>query len=130
MTGLLCVAAPETRGQHIRDHGADAGEAPALEAALVKDLGTRFEKEVVEVARLAVSPDSAGPAFKARLAEAILHSPGFTLRGGTNEIPASRARNASARPSSARYRNRSIPSRAAASPRSRLRGDRPNTHTS
>jgi hypothetical protein len=64
----------------------DAGDTPALESALVKEMGTRFEKEVIEVARQAVVPATASPKFKARLAEAILHSPGFTLRGGTNEI--------------------------------------------
>jgi hypothetical protein len=65
------------------------GEAPDVAAALVKDLGTRFESEVFERVRLLV--DTA-PALHARrrldqlLAQAILHSPGFTLRGGTNEI--------------------------------------------
>ncbi|MDQ2710032.1 MAG: acyl-CoA dehydrogenase family protein [Actinomycetota bacterium] len=59
-------------------------------AALVKDLGTRYENEVIDAARLLVSipPDpGAEPASFARLlAESVLHAPGFTLRGGTNEI--------------------------------------------
>lgn len=65
------------------------GEAPDVAAALVKDLGTRFESEVFERVRLLVE---AAPSLHARrrldqlLAQAILHSPGFTLRGGTNEI--------------------------------------------
>ena len=65
------------------------GEAPDVAAALVKDLGTRFESEVFERVRLLA--DTA-PSLSARrrldrlLAQAILHSPGFTLRGGTNEI--------------------------------------------
>ena len=65
------------------------GEAPDVAAALVKDLGTRFESEVFERARLLVET---APSLHARrrldqlLAQAILHSPGFTLRGGTNEI--------------------------------------------
>ena len=67
-----------------------AGEAPATQAALVKDVGTRYEQEIVEAARLvtAVEPDPDGrPDTLARqLAHAVLHSPGFTLRGGTNEI--------------------------------------------
>lgn len=67
-----------------------AGGAADVPAALVKDLGTRYESEVIDVARLLVSvpPDpGAEPAsFTRLLAEAVLHAPGFTLRGGTNEI--------------------------------------------
>lgn len=65
-----------------------AGEDPALEAALVKDLGTAFEGEVVDVVRrhagagAGAMPDG----FAAMLAKAVLHVPAFTLRGGTNEI--------------------------------------------
>lgn len=62
---------------------------PDVEAALVKDLGTRFENEVIDVARRLnpdVSPSLSGPPLARYLAEAILHAPGFTLRGGTNEI--------------------------------------------
>lgn len=67
----------------------DRGEAPDVAAALVKDLGTRFESEVFERIRLLYD---AAPSLTARrqidvfLAQAVLHSPGFTLRGGTNEI--------------------------------------------
>jgi acyl-CoA dehydrogenase len=60
-----------------------------IPAALVKDLGTRFEGEVVETARnvLGVVPDATSDDPAARLlAQAILHSPGFTIRGGTSEI--------------------------------------------
>lgn len=66
-----------------------AGEAPAVAAALVKDVGTRFEAEVAEAARLLVEvePDVESSAELPRLlAEAVLHAPGFTLRGGTNEV--------------------------------------------
>ncbi|MBI0579232.1 acyl-CoA dehydrogenase family protein [Neobacillus cucumis] len=65
------------------------GKSPEIEAALVKDLGTAFEKEVIEVTRDLVS---ARPSMNSKkrlevlLAEAILHAPGFTLRGGTTEI--------------------------------------------
>ncbi|MGV0044988.1 acyl-CoA dehydrogenase family protein [Mycobacterium colombiense] len=64
-------------------------EPVGVAAATVKDLGTRYESAVVEVAA-AASP--ALPAVDAEdelsrlLAEGILHAPGFTLRGGTNEI--------------------------------------------
>lgn len=66
-----------------------AGQPADVPAALVKDLGTRYESEVIDAARLLVSiPPDAGaePGFARLLAEAVLHSPGFTLRGGTNEI--------------------------------------------
>lgn len=66
----------------------DAGDSPEVEAAVVKDLGTRFESEVIDGARsvLECEPDLGGGRVEHLLAEAILHSPGFTLRGGTNEI--------------------------------------------
>ncbi|HEY1974375.1 MAG TPA: acyl-CoA dehydrogenase family protein [Pseudonocardia sp.] len=65
------------------------GRSADVPAALVKDLGTRYENEVIEAARLLVEvpPDPGADAGFARLlAEAVLHAPGFTLRGGTNEI--------------------------------------------
>ncbi|MGI9003273.1 MAG: acyl-CoA dehydrogenase family protein, partial [Pseudonocardia sp.] len=66
-----------------------SGQAPELAAALVKDLGTCYENEVIDVARLlvAIPPDPGAEAGYARLlADAVLHAPGFTLRGGTNEV--------------------------------------------
>jgi alkylation response protein AidB-like acyl-CoA dehydrogenase len=67
------------------------GEAPEIAAALVKDVGTRLESEIIEVARmltatLGVEPDPEGAGMAGLLAQAVLHAPGFTLRGGTNEI--------------------------------------------
>ncbi len=66
-----------------------AGRAAASEAALVKDLGTRFEQESVDlVAELLDSafgsevPDE----LAWQLQTARLHRPLFTLRGGTNEV--------------------------------------------
>ncbi|WP_240051282.1 acyl-CoA dehydrogenase family protein [Pseudonocardia sp. EV170527-09] len=67
----------------------ESGEAPELAAALVKDLSTRFENEIVDAARLLVDipPDpGAESGFARLLADAVLHAPGFTLRGGTNEV--------------------------------------------
>jgi acyl-CoA dehydrogenase len=58
-------------------------------AAVVKDLGTRYEGDVVDTASATVGapPRVDGDDDLARLlAEGILHAPGFTLRGGTNEI--------------------------------------------
>ena len=67
----------------------EKGAVPDVAAALIKDLGTEFENDVIDVAReltetvaVAGSRDN----FQGLLAQAILHAPGFTLRGGTNEI--------------------------------------------
>jgi acyl-CoA dehydrogenase len=63
-----------------------AGRDAATRAALVKDLGTRFEQESVELcADLLESVDDPG-GLRAVLDTARLHSPMFTLRGGTNEV--------------------------------------------
>ncbi|HEY6786240.1 MAG TPA: acyl-CoA dehydrogenase family protein [Trebonia sp.] len=65
------------------------GESPIVAAALVKDLGSRFERKVVDTARrLAPVPLQAGSPdeYTRLLTEAVLHSPDATLRGGTNEI--------------------------------------------
>ncbi len=67
----------------------DRGESPQVEAALVKDLGNAFEREIPEVARLleACAPEKGSrDRFSALLGEAILAAPSFTLRGGTREI--------------------------------------------
>ena len=65
----------------------DRGEVPDVEAAIVKDLGTRFEQDLIEVMRsVGVEPLPGGSPVEQLMAHALLHSPGFTLRGGTNEI--------------------------------------------
>jgi alkylation response protein AidB-like acyl-CoA dehydrogenase len=67
----------------------DRGELPNIPAALVKDVGTTFEGDVIEEIRrvVEVTPSLSSPDPLARaLAEAQLHAPGYTLRGGTNEI--------------------------------------------
>lgn len=66
-----------------------SGGTPNTEAAVVKDLGTRFESEVIEtVRRLSVAVDDweARLSLEAMTGDALLSSPGFTLRGGTSEI--------------------------------------------
>jgi len=58
-------------------------------ASLVKDMGTKFEQEIAEITRLVVSavPSTESETLLERLmAQSILQSPGFTLRGGTTEI--------------------------------------------
>jgi len=65
------------------------GHAPIREAALVKDLGTRFEGRVIDTVRRLhpVEPDLDSVDDLSRLlAEAVVHGPDATLRGGTNEI--------------------------------------------
>jgi hypothetical protein len=66
-----------------------AGRDPALQAAVVKDLGALVEQEIPEIARLLVTSEpQAGSTdrFLAVLAHTILHAPSFSLRGGTREI--------------------------------------------
>ncbi|MEX1280972.1 MAG: acyl-CoA dehydrogenase family protein [Acidimicrobiia bacterium] len=67
----------------------DRGEAPAREAALVKEMGTRFEQEVLERVLGLVDGEpspAAADRFGRLLATASLTSPAFTIRGGTIEI--------------------------------------------
>lgn len=67
----------------------EEGKDVAVVASLVKDLGTKFEKEVAEVTRAVVdcvASLDADSDLERYLAQSILHSPGFTLRGGTTEI--------------------------------------------
>ena len=66
------------------------GEVPEVGAAVAKDLGTRFEQDVVDTALryldgIRADPDSSEE-LERLLARAAFHAPGFTLRGGTNEI--------------------------------------------
>ena len=56
-----------------------------MEAALVKDLGTRFEREVTERSRAIHGGEPSHPLFE-HYRRSLLEGPGFTLRGGTNEI--------------------------------------------
>ncbi|MFO1135687.1 MAG: acyl-CoA dehydrogenase family protein [Rhodoblastus sp.] len=65
------------------------GEDPAVHAAIVKELGTSLEQEMVEVLRLIVDAEPDGRSdnpYIAVLAHTILHAPSFSLRGGTREI--------------------------------------------
>ena len=65
------------------------GENPALQAALVKDLGALVEQEIPEIARQLVDaePDATSTrAFAAVLAHTMMHAPSFSLRGGAREI--------------------------------------------
>lgn len=64
------------------------GKSPEVEAALVKGLGNDFEKLLPEIARLAApaGPGTERRRFRQTLADTLLLSPAFTIRGGTREI--------------------------------------------
>ena len=67
----------------------ERGESPEVEAALVKDLGTRFEQQLVEeVCRLDCTSGerSASDRFAGLVRMSLLAAPGFTLRGGATEV--------------------------------------------
>lgn len=68
-----------------------AGRAPNVEAAIVKDLGTKFEQELVRVVRDIVGSEGLtrgnhSDRLRQLLVHAQLWAPAFTIRGGTNEI--------------------------------------------
>lgn len=65
------------------------GQMPNTEAALVKDLGTALEQETPELARLlatAAEPSARDALFEEFLRYDILHTPSFSIRGGTREV--------------------------------------------
>ena len=67
----------------------ERGEQPGVEAALVKDVGTAFEREVPETFRHLITTEPTlgeGTTYAELLGMAILRAPGFTIRGGTREI--------------------------------------------
>jgi len=67
----------------------EQGHQPSVEAAMVKDLGTRFEGDLAQAARtlFPMLPSlDATDRLENFAAQAILHTPAFTLRGGTNEV--------------------------------------------
>lgn len=67
----------------------ELGANPAIEAALVKDIGTTFEREVPEVFRklIGVEPSLGHSAdYAENLGLTTLRAPSYTLRGGTREI--------------------------------------------
>ena len=67
----------------------DEGKAPAVESAIGKDLGTEFEQTIVSDIQQLVELEptlTARSEFQRLLAHAVLVSPSWTIRGGTNEI--------------------------------------------
>ena len=65
-----------------------AGQALTVEASLVKDVGTQFEREIPEIARCLIASDEfdVSNGFRQALNDAVLLSPGLTIRGGAREI--------------------------------------------
>jgi alkylation response protein AidB-like acyl-CoA dehydrogenase len=67
----------------------ERGESPITEAALVKDVGTAFEREVPEVVRKLLPVEASlddDDEYSQAMAHVLLHAPSFTIRGGTPEI--------------------------------------------
>ncbi|MEY4501723.1 MAG: hypothetical protein RIS52_1613 [Pseudomonadota bacterium] len=65
----------------------ERGLSPNVEAAVVKDLGTKFEQESVRVIRDIISAEKLKkPQLRALLRHAEVTAPSFTIRGGANEI--------------------------------------------
>lgn len=67
----------------------DRGETPGVQAAIIKDLGTCFEQEMIRIVRdLGATQLQQGGSvlFRRLLCNALLWSPAFTIRGGTGEI--------------------------------------------
>jgi len=61
----------------------------ATEAALVKDMGTFFEREIIDAARLLATVEPAPDAadlFERYLADTIVCAPVSTIRGGTTQV--------------------------------------------
>jgi len=59
---------------------------PNFEAALIKDLGNSFEREIPELARLLRRRCPDATAISKPCWRSILYAPSWTLRGGTREI--------------------------------------------
>jgi hypothetical protein len=67
----------------------ERGAQPVVEAALVKDIGTAFEREIPETFRHLIPTEPTlgeGASYAELLGMTILRAPGFTIRGGTREI--------------------------------------------
>jgi 3-oxocholest-4-en-26-oyl-CoA dehydrogenase alpha subunit len=67
----------------------DQGASPTMEAALAKEMATRFEQECIEIIgrHYGRAPDLNSPdEHESLLARAILVGPSWTIRGGTTEI--------------------------------------------
>ncbi|MBE0622913.1 MAG: acyl-CoA dehydrogenase family protein [Burkholderiales bacterium] len=67
----------------------ERGAQPAVEAALVKDIGTAFEREIPETFRHLIATEPTlgdGDGYAGLLGMTVLRAPRFTLQGGTREV--------------------------------------------
>lgn len=67
----------------------DRGGSPTVEAALAKEMATRFEQECIEIVlrHFGRTPElTSSDPYESLLARAVLTGPAFTIRGGTTEI--------------------------------------------
>jgi alkylation response protein AidB-like acyl-CoA dehydrogenase len=66
------------------------GQMPVTEASVVKDLGTAFQQDLPEVARLLAQSEATSPDdledFVEIARQATLLSPAYTIQGGTTQI--------------------------------------------
>jgi hypothetical protein len=86
-TGELTARLVVLRAMSARVAGHLDREAPGVPAAIVKDLGTAFENDSVDLAGEWLRQHArADPAARALLEQAQFRAPGFTLRGGATEI--------------------------------------------
>jgi alkylation response protein AidB-like acyl-CoA dehydrogenase len=66
-----------------------AGLSPNVEAAIVKDLGTRYEQEIPDIARMVfrAEPDlNSADGYVAMLSRGMMNAPRLSIQGGTREI--------------------------------------------
>jgi hypothetical protein len=68
----------------------EAGQSPAIEGALVKDLGTIFQQDLPEVARVLAESDATSDEDLADFLDiaqmSTLMSPTYTIQGGTTQV--------------------------------------------
>ncbi|MCX7933478.1 MAG: acyl-CoA dehydrogenase family protein [Rhodovarius sp.] len=64
----------------------ERGQAPAQEAALIKEAGNAFEQALPEAIRDLLEPEAMPPPLRRLMTDLSLLAPGFSLRGGTREI--------------------------------------------
>lgn len=67
----------------------EAGENPSVHAAIVKDLGAVFEQSIAGIARTLIDTEAdlaAQEDYPAVLANIMMNTPSWSLRGGTREI--------------------------------------------
>jgi acyl-CoA dehydrogenase len=62
----------------------DNGESSVVEAATLKMLGNAFERDVISVARDILGGPGSSP--QSAYGQALLASPGFSLRGGAADV--------------------------------------------